>query len=275
VTDLDNSLDSFLPRIAESSKRAHVANLLEDMILQGAIAPGEQLPTEMELAQKLEVSRTVIRDAVRILATKGLVDVRQGKGTLVTHPSTEAYTGAILLLLARSEHTVADVYETRRVLDRQLAPVIAENSRAEDAAILSEAATQLEAAVLRADLHSAMQSHVDFHLGLMRAIHLPLLELILPPLEQMLIFTTLPPSLDDPRLWYVEAHRAIADALAAPTGRKRRLEEAIDQHWSFVDEPDYVKYGERSLASAISSRDLETMMRDRSRTVARSGSRAT
>src|SRR5438132_4616388 len=82
-----------------------VAALIEGQILDGSLAPGDRLPVEFELAEELRVSRTVVRDAMRALAARGLVDVRQGHGMFVSMPSPQAYADAACTLLARSDCT--------------------------------------------------------------------------------------------------------------------------------------------------------------------------
>src|SRR5438093_12213297 len=72
-------------RVPPRGARLHqlVVRDLIERIGGGELAPGALLPTEPELCQLFEVSRSVVRDAVRVLAEKGLVDVRPGRGTTV------------------------------------------------------------------------------------------------------------------------------------------------------------------------------------------------
>ena len=65
-------------------KSDKVIAVLEEQILSGDLAPGTQLPPESELCQALGVSRTVLRDAVRMLVARGLLNVKQGRGTVVS-----------------------------------------------------------------------------------------------------------------------------------------------------------------------------------------------
>ena len=60
------------------------------MILDGTLRAGDRLPPERELASQFMVSRTVIREAIRVLATKGLVEVRQGKGARVRKQNADS-----------------------------------------------------------------------------------------------------------------------------------------------------------------------------------------
>ena len=61
-----------------------VAETITEMIAQQQFRPGDRLPNELELAEELHVGRTTLREALRILATRGLVEVRRGVGTFVT-----------------------------------------------------------------------------------------------------------------------------------------------------------------------------------------------
>src|SRR5262249_41773883 len=69
----------------------YVASQITGEILRGDLRPGERLPTEAKLGEILGVSRSVVRDAVRTLAARGLVTVRQGTGTVVASPTDAAY----------------------------------------------------------------------------------------------------------------------------------------------------------------------------------------
>src|ERR1700722_10498688 len=88
-----------------------VALDIEQRILEGDLEPGQRLPTELELGEALAVSRSVVRDAMRTLSARGLVQVRQGIGMVVSSPSDAALSDALVVLLMRSELTMGDVIE--------------------------------------------------------------------------------------------------------------------------------------------------------------------
>ncbi len=69
---------------SSSALSVRIADRLTELIAQRRFLPGEKLPSEPELAQELQVSRTTLREALRILTTRGLVEVRRGVGTFVT-----------------------------------------------------------------------------------------------------------------------------------------------------------------------------------------------
>lgn len=240
--------------LSEEKKPMQAAALLEQSILRGEFRPGERIPTELELAAQMDVSRTVIRDAARILTTKGLLEVRQGSGTVVAAPTSAVYVDTIDLLLARSACTVADAYEARAVLDRQLAPVVVRNATEEDLDDLEQAAVELENAVSAKKWKRAETAHLDFHLAFLRGVHLPALEVLLAPIQQVLL--THPPSFGDPSHWYIKEHHEVAQA--ARTRDLEVLEAAVDRHYAFVGHAAFHELKELPLGRA-------SLLRKRSR----------
>ncbi len=94
-----------------------IADRLEQMILDGVLAPGAVLPSEIEMTNDLGVSRTVVRDAMHVLAVKGLVEIRHGVGTSVTISSRARLAEAISLSLRRHDYTAWEVFVMRRGLE--------------------------------------------------------------------------------------------------------------------------------------------------------------
>jgi DNA-binding FadR family transcriptional regulator len=108
--------------------RAITAELV-DRIVRGLHPPGSPLPPEPALCETFGVSRTVVREAVKILQEKGLVQVRQGTGTIVTAPTTWNMLDELVLAAAIAEdETLAildDLVVTRRLLESDMANVAA------------------------------------------------------------------------------------------------------------------------------------------------------
>src|SRR5918999_4594022 len=108
------------PSAGAQTRSASIAHDIEELILRGDLPRGQRLPTETELGEVLGVSRSVVRDAVRMLVARGLLEVRQGHGTVVAAPTDETFSGAIVGLLMRTGLTMGDVLEARRALESQL-----------------------------------------------------------------------------------------------------------------------------------------------------------
>jgi DNA-binding FadR family transcriptional regulator len=108
--------------------RAVTADLV-DRIVRGVHPPGTPLPAEPELCETFSVSRTVVREAVKILQEKGLVQVRQGSGTVVTPPTRWNMLDSLVLTASIAEEDglaiLDDLVVTRRLLEADMANVAA------------------------------------------------------------------------------------------------------------------------------------------------------
>jgi DNA-binding FadR family transcriptional regulator len=106
-----------LKPIRRQRLREAVEAHLEELILTGAFQPGKTLPSEHEIAAQMEVSRTVVRDAVRALAAKGLLEIRHGVGAFVTQSGRERLAEALALSLRRGDYSPWELYIVRRSLE--------------------------------------------------------------------------------------------------------------------------------------------------------------
>ena len=106
-----------------------VAAELVDRIVGGIYPPGTPLPPEPALCETFSVSRTVVREAVKMLQEKGLVQVRQGSGTTVTSPTTWNMLDELILKASIAQDEKLDVLDdlvvTRRLLEADMANVAA------------------------------------------------------------------------------------------------------------------------------------------------------
>lgn len=97
-----------------------VADILSEMIAQRKYCPGDKLPNELELSGELGIGRTTLREALRILATRGLVEVRRGVGTFVTR-SQSIHADYDVLKIQNTNVNVKDLYEMRLMFEPQAA----------------------------------------------------------------------------------------------------------------------------------------------------------
>lgn len=111
---------------------------IETLIISGAIRPGDRLPPERELGEMLGVSRTVVREAVRSLAAKGLVEVRTGSGTYVRKIGPDIMTASFDLLLRAGSVKSEEVHEVRSLLEVKIAELAALRARPADIQAMEE-----------------------------------------------------------------------------------------------------------------------------------------
>lgn len=239
-------------------KSDRVMALLEEQILSGALAPGTVLPTETELSEALGVSRTVLRDAVRALVARGLLTVRQGRGTIVREPSDEAYASAMVALLARSELSMGDVMSARATIETLLVGLAAEAAIEPDLTDLERAHEAMREAVARGDAAAAGSAHSAFHAVLLRAVHQPALSLMLTPMSQIAVLTGAASVRDGSMAdWEVDAHGPILSALRARDAAA--AQDAMAEHFAVSTRPAaYQDFLDRPFAQAYFERRTRT-----------------
>jgi GntR family transcriptional regulator, transcriptional repressor for pyruvate dehydrogenase complex len=171
----------------EATLAERVVSELERLILESRLGDGDRLPSERELAAQFGVSRTVVREAVRALAAKRLLDVSGGRGTTVRAPSAES-AGESMKLLLRMQAGGADadkVSEVRRILEVEIAGLAA--ARRTDADLDALTAVIAEANRLRQDPDAFLKEDLEFHSLLARATQNELFVLLLESLAQVLL----------------------------------------------------------------------------------------
>jgi len=151
--------------------REKVTERLAAWILGGPFVPGQLLPPEGELATRLGVSRATVREAVKTLAARGLIEVRHGAGLLVGASTADHVGDALTLLLQRRHVGLEALLEVRQLLEVEIAGLAAERATAVDLAELEAALADLgrDARPLEAQIAAATR----FHLALARATHNP------------------------------------------------------------------------------------------------------
>src|SRR5918994_3778884 len=120
---------------------------IKQMILSGQIGPGEKLPREKELATRLGLSRSSLRDAVRALNLAGVLKNRQGDGTYVTslepHQLLETMSLAVDFMRNRS---LVELFEVRRMIEPAATAVAAGRITTEDLLLLEETLGRMDSA---------------------------------------------------------------------------------------------------------------------------------
>lgn len=123
---------------AGGSLRTRIERHVRELIETGAIAPGERLPTERELADRLGVSRVPIREAIRTLSAQGLIEVRERRGMFVAERDVEATVDELTEALLRQRVAFDELFAVRQLLEPASARWAAEHATAEGIATLRE-----------------------------------------------------------------------------------------------------------------------------------------
>jgi DNA-binding FadR family transcriptional regulator len=153
------------------SLHGQVAHDIGRRILGGLVKPGELLPSETELSQRLGVSRTALREAIKVLAGKGLIESRPKTGTRVRPRESWNFLDPDVLTWAfdgnTPEHYIDELYELRRVIEPAAAAFAAERASVADIARMEAAFEAMNAA--GDDGQAFTGPDMTFHLSILRA----------------------------------------------------------------------------------------------------------
>jgi GntR family transcriptional repressor for pyruvate dehydrogenase complex len=215
---------------APELRSAEVARRLETYIIEHAFTPGDRLPSERELATRFGVSRTAIREGIKLLTQSGLLESSVGRGLFVREVSAGPLTDTLNVLAHQTHATARYVVEVRNALETLAARLAAVYATEEDLARLD---THLvEMAVCLASNRGYSEVGPAFHLDLARASHNPLLALLIEPL--MALSTRRDPQAvgGSPTRQGLENHREIVAALRSRD--PDRAQRAIEHHSSYL-----------------------------------------
>ncbi len=145
-----------------------IVGQIEQRILSGDLKLGEQLPPEREMAEQFRVSRTAVREAVKALSEKGLVEIRPGRGTFVINSVSRAVRHSIVRMMKISlAESPRDLVEFREIFEPEMAALAAQRAGEEQIAAIREAVNTMDACLDDADLY--LEADLDFHLALAEA----------------------------------------------------------------------------------------------------------
>jgi GntR family transcriptional repressor for pyruvate dehydrogenase complex len=124
-----------------------VVNHIRNLIETGGLRPGDRIPPEREFARKLRISRASLRTGIGYLTAMGVMDVRRGVGTFVAEGPPEIGKASLNLVGALHGFQSWQMFEARRILERELAALAAQNGREQHFAALSEEVVEMYASV--------------------------------------------------------------------------------------------------------------------------------
>jgi|tagenome__1003787_1003787.scaffolds.fasta_scaffold20940436_1 GntR family transcriptional repressor for pyruvate dehydrogenase complex len=214
------SIWAYPGRVTGSTVRPPAYQLLADElradITSGRLQPGERLPPEPELCVRTGVSRSTVREALRLLASQHLIVTTRGVtgGSFVAHPDAEQLSEALstgLTLLTKAAVGFADLLELRQALEVPAAKLAA--TRRTDAHL-----AEIRAALFDPDLDDfdvMMRAHSVFHAAVAKATGNPLYELFTRPLYHITYGEEVTDSLPEGYWVRIDAdHRELLAALA-------------------------------------------------------------
>src|SRR6056297_2434474 len=131
-------------RVTPEKLSSAVTRQIEKLILRGILRPGERLPSERELAERLGVSRPSLREAVADLQARGLLDTRAGAGIFVADILGAAFSPALIRLISSHDEAVFDVIAFRRDMESLAAERAARLGSDTDLAVIDATFRKME-----------------------------------------------------------------------------------------------------------------------------------
>ena len=203
-----------------------VEEQIEQAIQQRKLAPGQKLPTELQLCSSFGVSRTVMREALRMLSARGLITIQKGKGMFVKDFSSSSVTDPMRLFLKLNYNRdqALDVIHARQTIEPSITAMAARNRKPEDVAKLK---TNLKAlSEKQSDFEVLAGLDMEFHMLLARASGNPIIPLVMEPIHRLMpqIKSSVYATVDDARQSAVKYHGMIIESV-------ERQDAEAGRHW--------------------------------------------
>jgi GntR family galactonate operon transcriptional repressor len=204
-------------------KRLHeqVMRAITERIVTGEWAAGASLPSEAELCVQFGVSRSSVREALRVLAEKGLIEVRHGLGTRVNPTERWDFLDALVLSVRRQHPTTAmvgmirDLIEARRIVECEVAALAAERATHADLEWLHQALQGMRHSVN--DSTAFAEADFDFHRALLETTRNRVLIRMADPIRELLEYS-------------LQATDSVADSLSRALADHEALFDAVKAH---------------------------------------------
>jgi GntR family transcriptional regulator, transcriptional repressor for pyruvate dehydrogenase complex len=162
-----------------------ITEQIEQQILRGDLQSGDRLPTERELAEQFHASRTAVREAMKILAQKGLLEMRPGRGTIVINGTSQALRDSLgLMLRVAQADSARELVEVREILEPEIAALAAARATERDVVDLRVAVETMDAHLHDADAFISADNF--FHQALARATQNALVLTLMDPIMELL-----------------------------------------------------------------------------------------
>ncbi len=155
-----------LKPVVKETVTGKIIKQIREMIQSGEFIPGHKIPSERELTEALSVSRIAVREAIKALEAKGLLEVRPGEGTFVMAPTSHDLIDPLANFLI-SKHAFKELLEVRRIVEVELAGFAAERATEEDLDKIKKALKLMESDISKQKSH--LKSDFSFHDAIARS----------------------------------------------------------------------------------------------------------
>jgi GntR family transcriptional repressor for pyruvate dehydrogenase complex len=215
---------------------------LSKLITSQQLKPGDKLPSEPELSQMMGVSRSSVREAIKILASRNIVEVIRGKGTYVCQEPGIS-NDPLGVGFINDENLLYFLFETRRLIEPGVAYLAAKRVTKSDLKKIKECQLQLVKAVEAKETH--LEKDLEFHRAIAMATKNPIINRIVPIVNQSIIqgyYQTV--NVPGSATKMIEFHQKIYDALKDGDCDKAygEMQHHLDQSWEDIHQGERKDY---------------------------------
>jgi GntR family transcriptional repressor for pyruvate dehydrogenase complex len=146
-----------------------IVRQVNELIAHGKLKSGDQLPPERDLAEKFRVSRTSVREALRALQSRGLIEIRAGEGAFVRDVSVETLIEPLALVILPHREAVAELFEARRLIEPSIAALAARRATREEIAEMDRILEDQAKEVVQG--RTGMSQDTAFHGAIAQSAH--------------------------------------------------------------------------------------------------------
>ena len=233
-TDADRDRGLFT-QISHSRTADEVVQQIEQLILDGVLRDGDRLPGERDMAQAFDVSRPILREALKELETRGLLVSQHGGGTFVADIIGQVFSKPVTELISRHQRASRDYLEYRRELEGLTAELAARRATETDKALLARIIADMRRAHESGSAEGELAADIEFHNAIGEAAHnvilLHTMRACYRLLSQGIFFNRKAVfALEDAGERLLQQHAAIYEAIVAGDGEgaKRAAQAHID-----------------------------------------------
>lgn len=230
---------------SKESRFDYAVNSIEKLVREGGYAPGDKLPSTKDLCEELNISRTIIREALRVVESHGLISIQAGRGTYVKEYEFEGLGNHVGALVETGKIEVQDLIQARHFLEPGIAHIAALRATERDVEKLTE---YLKIMADNLDAGDAfMRADQDFHLTLAKATNNPILYMMGKTLvDCLIVFRKTIYEVEGAPAKAVQRH---SDILAAVKAHEAQIAyQAMEDHIIDAEEHQRVRMMQESLS---------------------------
>jgi len=154
-----------------------VANNVKNLIIDNELQPGDKLPNEIQLAKILNVSRSTVREAIKILVSRNILEIKRGKGTFVCEKPGIA-TDPLGVTFMNKKDLLLYLFETRLIIEPEIAALAAKRATEKNVKALEAAFVKMKNDILEGKDHT--ETDMDFHNIIAKSSQNPIIKRIVP-----------------------------------------------------------------------------------------------